>query len=377
VTGQPSTEPLFPLPATTQAVTRRVPSARPLFVGAPGISIHADANEDSAVLVARVGRGEGIGAIHTVKMKTRVGRAHSLAAIHRREGGDPAVLGFDASCYSGKNRDIGARTLDRSWVDAQLALGVAFAYTDSPYLPAGDLNALESVLAQTAEMSRPVIAVLPLGLRWLTKDAKVLAETINRYGTPVAFVLEHTGDPLGVQAATKGLVAVLATADVPVVMLRCDLSAIGAVACGASMGAIGTRSGLRHLFPIPKSVGGRPAPQVSALVPSAMCYRRTDTIAAAMARAPDEQQWFRCRCTYCGDRALSRVVTNEDAYLHSMASAATLAEDVLSSSDSRLTWIEKCRHAQLLNLELDQRLGGGWPAPAFFRAWLVALDDQP
>lgn len=65
----------------------------------------------------------------------------------------------------------------------------------------------------------------------------------------MALVLAHRNDPLGSLAAVRGLLRVLA--EIPnVVLLRTDLAAIGAVANGASLGAVGTSTSVRHLVPL-------------------------------------------------------------------------------------------------------------------------------
>ena len=354
------------------------PSPRPLYPGQPALSVQATANVDNAAVVASVAVAGGIGAVYStqMKMRGRKKRVKDLLARHADVGGDATTVVFDASCYAGKNRDVGVRELDREWIRFQLAQDLPYAYTDSPYLPAGDRPALLSVLTQTVKMKLPVVAVLALALDWLKKsrERQYLIDQVNRAGVPIAVVLEHEKDPLGIQAAVVGLVDVLAQVDVAVILLRSDVSAIGAVALGAAMGAVGTRSGQRHLFPRKPGRGGSRGEHISLFVPYAMSYRRLDTLAAAMAKAPDEQSWFTCDCPECAGRNLAYVDTHERAYSHSISALGVLAGHVLQDPTVAPTaWLSRCTHEQHVNLELESRLRSGWPVPDFLGAWQVAL----
>lgn len=142
---------------------------RALFTGAPAISLHADSSFDRGAKVARVCQEEGLGTVHQVQLKvsSRLDRARDLTRVHEKFGGSPRALMFDASCYSGKNRDNGARTLDVSWVRFQLGLGCEFALTDSAYIGERDRKGLDSVLAQTRAIDLRAIAVLPLHSTWI------------------------------------------------------------------------------------------------------------------------------------------------------------------------------------------------------------------
>lgn len=352
----------------------RAPARRALYPDAPAIAVHADGLEDSAPLVAEVCAAEGLGTIQQVQLKesTRLARAESLARIHEASGADPKHLMFDAAQYKGKNRRIGAVPLSQDWIRTQRRLGCRFALTDSPYIPAGDVDAINSVLAQAAAMSRDdVLAALPLHLDWLKVDSELLLELIETHAVPVGLILEHPADPLGVKSAVAGLIHVL-SANTKVALLRTDLSAIGAVAFNGSMGAIGTRASLRHLG----TGGGGAARGPSAYVPHTMVFRLFETINNAIALAPEHPQWFSCDCRYCDGRMLSYLATPQQAYLHTMAAAAGSAQHVLGLADpeaQRQSWAQTCLSKQLINLELNIRLGGGWEPPSFQGAWHAAL----
>ena len=186
--------------------------------------------------------------------------------------------------------------LDPHWIAEQRRAGCEFGLTDSGFIAAGDHDGLVRVLSQGAAIDRALVA-LPLAGQWLSMDAQVLVAEINRFGVPVAVMFEHAGDPLGREVAVRGFVQLLDETKVPILSLRGDTSGIGALALGGAAAAIGTTTGLRHIFPV-KS-GGRPATRApSAFVPSAMCYRKLDTINHAIANSEFDTN-FLCTCDIC------------------------------------------------------------------------------
>lgn len=369
-------------PGTTPTVSLvqprlHLPSPRALSPGCPAIFIHSDGVEDRAKTVASLCTAEGIGAVHVVgvKDKNKIGRMRRLAALHLESGGRVEHVLFDAARYSGKNRISGHTDLDPAWVQAQLAAGVSHAMTDSPFVPEDDLDTVWSILSQTKAMGVPAIAVLPMHLSLLRKHSTRLLELINKAGVPVGIMLEHREDPLGVKAALQGLVQVL-SAEPKVLLLRTDLSAIGAVAWGASVGAIGTSSGRRHIFP-PPTAPIRTTRNISLFVPKALSYRKISTLNLAITRAPEHPEWWTCDCSYCHGRQLSWIATAEEAYLHSVASIADTADEVLGQGatlpERRQSWIAHCNYSQNVNLEIESVLGGGWPCPDLLGAWREAM----
>ncbi len=364
---------------TTPVVQPRLhlPSPRALSPGCPAIFIHSDGVEDRAQAVASLCTDEGIGAVHVVGVKdaNKIHRMRRLVELHRQSGGRVEHVLFDAARYSGKNRTSGPADLDPSWVQAQLEAGVSQAMTDSPFVPEDDFDTVWSILSQTKAMGVPAIAVLPMHLSLVRKHSARLLELINKAGVPVAIMLEHAKDPLGVKAAVQGLVQVL-SAEPKVLLLRTDLSAIGAVAWGAGVGAIGTSPGRRHIFP-PPTTAIRTARHISLFVPKAMSYRKIATLNLAITRAPEHSEWWTCDCSYCHGRQLSWIATAEEAYLHSVAAVADTADEVLGNAatlpERRRSWIAHCDYSQNVNLEIEAVLGGGWPCPDLLGAWRQAM----
>ena len=258
-------------------------------------------------------------------------------------------------------------------VNFQLGLGLPWALTDSGYIDENDTLALESVLGQAAALSknRNIVAVLALSSKWLSDRSDELRRAIEKHAVPVALALGHAADPLGAKRNVAGLLHVLHS-PASVGLIRSDLSAVGALACGASIGAIGTGSGLRHVYPVTK--GGASAPiYPSALVPASMGLVRLDKLAEAIALSPSELHW-QCVCDVCQSRRMDYLLTDEEVYWHNLAAASEVARQVLSGDQgaSRASWIAHCRAAQFVNLDIEASTSMNWPGPAYLGAWISA-----
>ncbi|MEV0704264.1 hypothetical protein AB0I53_40995 [Saccharopolyspora sp. NPDC050389] len=138
-----------------------------------------------------------------------------------------------------------------------------------------------------------------------------LCDEISAHGVAVAVVLEHRDDPLGVQAALRGLLRLVAL-DTPVLLLRSDVSALGALCFGALYAAVGTTPTLRHLYPVTSGGGGGGERPVSILVPHCLSYVGTEKVAAAIPLTPDQANHWECVCDTCNGRQLEHFVTIED-----------------------------------------------------------------
>ena len=178
-----------------------------------------------------------------------------------------------------------------------------------------------------------------------------------------------------------GLVRLLADTLVQLCLLRSDLSVIEAVAFGASMGAVGTSTGLRHNYPaVGDGPGFRPDPSIGALVPQSMGYRTLQKINAAIDADPDNQPRWRCNCRFCGDTVLTRIVSEVQAFQHSLAATAVLGEKILTG-DSTLkrqhAWVCACQHAQYVNLEIAAETAMSWEPPAYLAGWQKLARQLP
>jgi len=370
------------VPGQDLGVRQRIPSLNPLYPGCPALFIQSGSTDSdidgTADLIAR----EGLGLVVTVNVKHRMNRLNRLAKTIKASGGSMRHVLVDADHYSGTNRNVAPQTLSRDWIQAQFDAGCTFATTDSPYIPEGQLEALRSVLLQGKALGPNVLTVLPLHISWLTKRAHILLKEINEVGVPVALVLEHKGDPLGTHAAVDGLVEVLDAAAAAVCLLRSDISTIGAVAFGASLGAIGTTTGLRHNYATdpPKPDEKKPfipRAAVGAYVPRCMTYRTLEKLNDAIDSDPEHQERWICLCAECGGRTMALIVTEVDAYQHSIASIAEMGDDLLGHlsdpDEMRRSWVAKCRAAQTTNDEVADETGIKWESPGFIGAWQALL----
>lgn len=302
------------------------------------ITVHAPAS--SAMAVAVVCEQENLGAVYTTPTTcspaSRFAQATAVVRQHATRTGSAGAVLLDAQLYTGKRRILGTEPQDLQWTAHQHQLGLPWALTDSGYIGDFDLLALQNTLGEGGRHDGRTIVALPLHYSWLAQRADQLRHQIEIAGLPVALMLEHRDDPFSVRKTLQGLVEVL-DARVPVGLLRCDISAVGALAHGAVVAAVGVRTSLRHIYPLQtKGGGGRPA-SIAAIVPRGLLYKQLDRIREAVV-ADDDQTHWRCPCTFCADRSLDWLITSEDAFQHSLAALAALTEYVLSSPNPRGTW---------------------------------------
>lgn len=304
-----------------------------------------------------------------------------VKAVRHHQMSQPFLI--DRRRYAGNKRVRGNEPFSDFWLSEQRRLGAAAVLTDSGYIGEQDLSALRSVLAQTvAHLERTPVgsdspaggawAVLPLHQRWLRDDLALLTAEINRYGVPVALVLEHARDPLGTKIAVEGLTHLLSS-EVPMALLSTDASALGALAFGAAWTAVGVRSSLRHLYP---EGGFGQGGSLSVLVDPILTIVSVEKIAAAYADSPDEQMW-RCYCPECGGRVLPWLLTGDpvQAGQHTFKLLLDRREGLVSlppGSPRRESWRAKCTdaiwHYDALGLVDRHR----WEPPGFLRAWQAA-----
>lgn len=184
---------------------------------------------------------------------------------------------------------------------------------------------------------------------------------------------------MGVQAVVRGLVHVLG-ADQPVLVLRCDASAVASVPYGASGGAIGTQTSLRHLYPLPKpgkSGGGRAA-RIAVWVPRLMSYMSVEKV-ADLVQYPGMDQYFVCDCLVCNGLRLDRIVNDQDAYEHSLRALTDFATRRLGTERTpelqRRALFEAGSHAQFAHQDIEFTTGVSLEPPAFIGAWRVAYGE--
>ncbi len=355
--------------AVHTSIRGRAPRLGP---GYPHLLVHTRAEQ--LPLAAPICATEGLGTVVCVSPRAGRGRISELARMHHKMGANVSSMMFDANVYSGRNRAIGAASLNAAWVRAQTNSGIDHPLTSSGYIPEGSNTELRKVLRATAGMGEHVVAALPLAAKWLTKDAGRLIEEVNAAGVPVAAMVEHSDDPFGARETVRGLIRLIGEAHVPVLLLRSDLSVIGALAWGAAAGAFGTATSLRHIYPIKKSGGGRPA-SVAAVVKDALSMVRLERIDDAVHRAPDPM--WSCQCTTCFGRSLNWIATENEAFQHSLSTVAGLAsqvlDDRLSPTDRKRLWKSLCTNAQFRCMDISRITKTEWHEPRFLGAWVAQV----
>ncbi len=97
-----------------------------------------------------------------------------------------------------------------------------------------------------------MLAVLPVESWWLRDGLDLLIEEVQAARRPVALVLHAFFNALDDSGRVAGLIRFLSAVDgIPVVLLRCDISGVGAVAYGAHAAFVGVSASLRH-GPMPR-----------------------------------------------------------------------------------------------------------------------------
>ncbi|WP_426506150.1 hypothetical protein ACPPVO_49820 [Dactylosporangium sp. McL0621] len=266
--------------------------------------------------------------------------------LGRARFGAPLLL--DAARYAGPDRMPARAPFNPRWLRRQRELGLP-VLTDSGYVDAGDEAGLASILHRA--MAIPdAIAVLPLHPAWLRDRLHLTRLTghLRDAAVPVALVLEARADPFALPGCVPGLLALLGGAT-PVMLLRCDLSSLGALCHGAVAAAVGTVAALRHLAPRETDKIHPPA----TIFKPTMSYRRISAVQRAKRTRPDPRLWS-CDCPACGGREL----------------------DWMAALDERAREVPAFEHAAAVLYELrDELLGAGLPLPRAARSWAARCAD--
>jgi len=305
---------------------------------------------------ARVASAHGTGLVLT-------GRTPRPTVEALREHGFTGPILCDANRYSGRRRTPAAVGVRDSWTAEQHDLGLV-ALTDSGYLAPHDWRGLRRILTEAARQPGPTVAMLPLSARWFEHSVDGLAEEIEHHGVPVALAIEHAKDPFGVRYVTRGLLSLL-DVPVPVLLLRSDISALGALAHGAHAAAIGTTTRLRRIPPRAGrgAVGFR---SLRAFVPPLLGHHPLD----AMGRlAP----YWHCDCHECAGATLTDLSRTQrpevSAFRHSLSAQLTLWSSLHATESPVDSWRDHCARA----LSVHRRLAATQPAwypPANLHSWI-------
>ncbi len=275
----------------------------------------------------------------------------------------------DAASYV-RNRTHRRSRLSTSWIDWQHGAGLPVALTDSAYIGPGDADALRLVLAQASDLGPGVVAVLPLHSSWLVGDLNQLCAAVGDAEIPIALVIEHGSDPLGLPSIVDGLLRLLLLG-IPVIVLRADVSVLGALCFGGHAAAVGLSPDLRSRTP-----RGRSSHPV-VLVPQLLRFVDQRQLDAAMLADPrTAAALLRCDCEVCSGAELSWLaVTPQSADAHAVSGLLRLRDAALASGAGSMRcqdgWSMRCVATTERHNRLAESLYGLPPQPAL-RTWAAA-----
>jgi len=289
---------------------------------------------------------------------------------------DPAAYGVPAAADSGPLFDYD------EWLTRQQAAGVPLILTDTPRIRNDDRSALRKALERWASIDDPTLVVLPIEPWWLREGLPHLTEEVRAAGRPVAIVLLHQYNGLDTARALAGLLTFIAEVEpLPVVLLRCDISAVGMVAHRAFAGFVGWSANTRH-GPLPMRRPDRAEGEdgrddsPSVFVPALHNYVKTSKL-PALARNRS-MNILRCGDPVClGDSLLEIAELTETdlragrllAGRHNIASTERLARRILGAAEPRDAWQEACLAGAQASASLAES-GVSLPSSRWLRQWL-------
>jgi hypothetical protein len=289
----------------------------------------------------------------------------------------PGVL-IDPAAYAPQARAEPEGLFDYDdWLKRQQAAGVPVILTDTPRIPNKDRSALQEALARWASVDEPTLVVLPIEPWWLRDGLSCLTEEVQAAGRSVAIVLLHRFNGFDPARAVAGLLSFISdVAPLPVVLLRCDISAIGAVAHGALAGFVGWSANSRHgPLPMRPSEGNDQRDESpSVLVPVLNDYLKASKLPAFRNRL----DVLRCDDPVCHGESLLRIAEHTEvdirdgrmlACRHNLASTEQLARRILADAEPRDAWWETCSAGAKMSASLAEG-GVSLPASRWLRQWL-------
>lgn len=221
------------------------------------------------------------------------------------------------------------------WQQIQLELGVETPISPGTYVAKSDAAGLGAALDVEGEWAEAVGGRLSLALHasWLTQGIGVLTERLVATDLPIALAFADRNDPLGRRGAVTGLSHLVRSVR-DLAILRCDLGALGAVAHGASLGAIGTSATVRHVVPPGSTAGGVPRDKS----PSVFLAHLLDfKLGSHLDEFPREASPV-CDLACCRGAALRRFNgehSTHEARTHNMLAIAAVARKVLAADSER------------------------------------------
>jgi hypothetical protein len=276
-------------------------------------------------------------------------------ATFLKNRGYPSPLLVDRQVYKGKGRRPASAPFDPNWINRQRELELPLVVPDAGYVAAGDLTGLQSLVRRARDIEDGLI-LLPLANYWLYgAGLRMLLTELKDVTAPLAMVLEHQSDPMKVRRIFEGMLAVLRTG-IEVVPMRCDVSALGLLAHGALAAAFGSRSSLRHLYPVTNGGGGGRPNREAALWPAGLALHHTDVLNDVISASPDDGSW-RCLCEVCDGKRIDRLhaASNEEIRRHNAAALLDVRTQIMTlhkGEDRQRGWGRLCTDAARLHLEI-------------------------
>lgn len=280
------------------------------------------------------------------------GRNAYARGTQLREAGFAGTLLLDEASYADEepgaeqlSLDIG---IDELSVQKNLGVGCLLVPTEK-YFEGDDERGLRDALALASERCEghnpeATAIVVALDASWLTDHRDGLIRCLRANSYPVAIVLGDQNDPLARKGAVEGLVEIV-TENPTTSLLRSDFGALGALAFGARLGAVGLTTSHRHAVPPGAFAGGRRGARPLRVVhPNALTFYSADILERVRHIDPE------CHCSECGGEPLHRFVDDtlrREANRHNVAVWRRVADDVLWERPEHRgsAWRAMCRRA--------------------------------
>lgn len=267
------------------------------------------------------------------------------------------------------------------WLERQRQARVPVILTDSTRIQKHERESLRAALRRWRDVGNPVLSVLPVETWWLKGGLPCLIEEVQSVRRPVALVLHHLYNGLDDASAVAGLVAFIsALKDVPVVLLRCDISGVGAVAHGGHAAFIGLSATHRHgpmpRKPKPKGEDDDPDLSPAVFVPALHDYVKASKLPSIS--RDEDSGLLACHDDACRGASLLRLsrlsevdlrAARAQAYRHNMASHERVARTVFGSNEPKDTWWELCKSGADATASLVER-GVSLSVSRWLRQWL-------
>lgn len=336
-------------------------------------NLFVQASCDEFATVAPIIAQTGVGVVYTPSLHNRHLHWPVSAVKETRKALPGANILIDLALYAGNGRKPASYGVNLDWINQQhKVMSLPWALTDSGYCR--NLQDVQHVLNASALLPGQVIAVLAMPWRLLAAEAPAIRDAVNEQPHPVGVILEDAKDPFAHNDVAAGFCH-LVTADRPVSLLRSDTSVLGAISHGAALGAVGTRSALRHLYPIKKRKGdekGGPPKVDHIFLPELLEFFIFDKFRAAYFEDRSLRAWKCDRCAFCAPHPdIYWVMASADpvaeAARHALGALAHIGRQIATSAaPPPAQWSAMCEAAQMAHYDIDDP---AWEAKKALGYW--------